>query len=272
MISTTLPLSNPDLQASYFEQGKGEPLLLVHGVGMQYAAWGPQIDAFAKTHRVIAVNMPGHGGSSPLPKGAQLEDFVDWLHDFILNLKCGPVNLAGHSMGALIAGGYVVSQPDLVRRVALLNGVYCREKSARDAVIARAAEITQGKINLEGPLSRWFGNSPKEQEVRKKTEHWLSQMNLQSYATAYDAFAKGDATYAHRLNEINCPALFLTADGDLNSTPEMAMAMAKATSRGKISIIKGHKHMANLTTPMDVNNAIATWLKEPEKHVSKESK
>ena len=59
MISKTLQLSNNRI-AHYLEQGEGEPLVLIHGVGMQAAAWYPQIEYFSKHYRVISVDMPGH--------------------------------------------------------------------------------------------------------------------------------------------------------------------------------------------------------------------
>ena len=59
MTLTTLRLSKSDQTVALRDQGVGAPLLLIHGVGMQSAAWWPQIDAFSKTHRVIAVDMAG---------------------------------------------------------------------------------------------------------------------------------------------------------------------------------------------------------------------
>lgn len=57
MMSKTLQLSNNRI-AHYFEQGEGEPLVLIHGVGMQAAAWYPQIEYFSKHYHVISVDMP----------------------------------------------------------------------------------------------------------------------------------------------------------------------------------------------------------------------
>ena len=54
---------------AYLETGEGEPLLLIHGVGLNAEAWGPQIDALSDTHRVIALDMPGHGGSARASAG-----------------------------------------------------------------------------------------------------------------------------------------------------------------------------------------------------------
>jgi len=176
MILTTLPLSHADQSVVYLECGSGEPLLFIHGVGMQHGAWQPQIDAFEKSHRVIAVNLPGHGGSTPLPVGSQLPDFVEWLQGFLLTLNCGAINIAGHSMGALIAGGYVATHPENVLRVAVLNGVYCRNEDARKAVFLRAKAISNGDIDLCGPISRWFGNSASDVAASIKTRLWLSQL------------------------------------------------------------------------------------------------
>lgn len=234
------------------------PVLLIHGVGMRAEAWGPQIDALSATHRVIAADMPGHGGSTPLPATARLPEFVAWAARVIETLGLGPVSLAGHSMGALVAGGLAVERPDLVRRVALLNAVHRRSPDARTAVLARADEIAQGQGSVEAPLDRWFG--PNQRAVRNTVAHWLHQMDAQGYATAYRAFAEGDATYADRLGGVTCPALLLTGEGDRNSSPQMSRDMAQAMRLGRAQVIAGHRHMVNLTAPHLVNDALRTWL------------
>ena len=261
----TLQLSNPDGTVVYRESGTGEPLILIHGVGMQADSWEAQIACLEQSHRVIALNMPGHGGSTPLAKTAMLEDFVAWLHRFVTVLDCGAFNLAGHSMGALIAGGYSASYPDNVRRVALLNGVYRRSPEARNAVIARVQAIMQGTIDIETPLDRWFDD--RHSAARAQAAQWLSEMDMENYAIAYNAFANGDETYADCWGNVICPALFLTGDGDPNSTPAMAQAMADATNNGSVYIIKGHRHMVNMTAPNGVNQALQKWLAEPEKTI-----
>jgi len=263
MMLTTLQLSEPFGKTAAYTAGEGDPVVLIHGVGMQSAAWGPQIDALAQTHRVIALDMPGHGGSDPLPSGAQLPDFVAWLHAVLMALDLGPVNLAGHSMGALVSGGYAASHPDMVKRVALLNGVYRRAEAASTAVIARAEEIGQGAFDLETPLTRWFGDSDTDKAACAQVSGWLSDVNIDGYATAYGAFARGDATYADRFGEITCPFLALTGDGDLNSSPEMSRAMADAVQNGRAVVIEGHRHMVNLTAPDLVNDILKDWLNTP---------
>lgn len=257
MTSRTLRLSDGST-VRLIEAGRGEPLLLIHGVGMRAEAWQPQIEALSRDFHVIAADMPGHGDSTPLPPDARLPDFVAWAARLVRALDLGPVNVAGHSMGALVASGLAVEHPDLVRRVALLNAVHRRSPVASAAVIARADEIARGEGTAEGPLTRWFG--PNQLVIRNKVEHWLKQIEPASYATAYRSFAEGDAIYADRLARITCPALVLTGEGDLNSSPQMSRDMADAIPLGRALVIAGHRHMVNMTAPYIVNDALRNWL------------
>jgi pimeloyl-ACP methyl ester carboxylesterase len=244
------------------EAGQGDPILLLHGVGMRAEVWEPQIAALAAAHRVIAADLPGHGGSDRLPGEPRLPDFVRWAVRVVEALGCGPVALAGHSMGALIAAGLAIEHPELVRRVALLNAVHRRSPAARASVMARAAEIAAGRANAEATLGRWFG--PDETPVRARVAEWLRQAEAAGYAAAYRAFAEGDDVYADRIGAIRCPLLALTATGDANSTPEMARAIAALAPRGRAEVIEGHGHMVALTAPEAVNAALLRWLAPEE--------
>ncbi|SMX42433.1 alpha/beta fold hydrolase [Octadecabacter ascidiaceicola] len=270
MTLTTLRLSKSGTTIAHSDHGAGEPVVLLHGVGMQSAAWGPQIDALQSDYRVLAVDLPGHGDSDPLPPTSALPAYVEWLDDVVSTFDLGPINLAGHSMGALIAAGYAVSFPEMTRRVALLNGVYRRDAAAHAAVVARAAEICHGKIDIETPLTRWFGTSATDVTARAKGSEWLNAVDPEAYGTAYSAFASGDRTYADKLSQIACPFLALTGDGDRNSTPEMSQAMAAQAQDGRAVVIEeGHRHMVNLTAPAQVNAQLIAWLKRPETRLEK---
>ncbi|WP_028219928.1 alpha/beta fold hydrolase [Paraburkholderia oxyphila] len=272
MTSRTLQLSNNRV-AHWLEQGSGEPLVLIHGVGMQASAWYPQIDDLSREFRVISVDMPGHGASDALDENADLQQFVQWASEFIEALHAGPVNLAGHSMGSLIAAGVAVTRPDLVKRVAVLNGVYRRTEEAREAVLQRAAELRSGTIDVQTPLRRWFNAEEAQQIAAQKVESWLQSVDLAGYATAYTAFARGDTVYADGWHSIACPALVLTGSDDPNSTPEMARQMAQAAHAGKAVVIENERHMVNLTAPEEVNRALRAWLQtEPQAQTLKSEK
>jgi pimeloyl-ACP methyl ester carboxylesterase len=259
-VMSTEPRQSLPHGASYVDVGEGEPVVLVHGVGLRLEAWAPQIEALATTHRVIAVDLPGHGESSPIDHGSGLGSFVDWMVDALDDLGLDSANIAGHSMGALIAGGCAVTAPERVERVALLNAVHRRDRAASSAVRARADEIAAGKVDPIAPLSRWFGDACQASEPYRLVKAWLADVDTEAYATAYGAFAEGDTLYADRWPQVACPALFLTGELDPNSTPQMSRDLASAAPHGEACIVAGHRHMVNMTAPDQVTTALQHWL------------
>lgn len=204
---------------AYLAEGEGAPLVLLHGVGLRAEAWTAQMAGLSAGHRVIALDMPGHGGSALLPEDARLPDFVAWCARTLDELGLDRVSLAGHSMGALIAGGMAVEHPDRLERVGLLCGVHRRTPEAAVAVQACAASLRAGTRDSTGPLARWFGTdtaAPAYGLVRA----WLDTVDGAGYATAYTAFATGDGLYADSWLDVRQPALFLTGALDTNSTPQ----------------------------------------------------
>ncbi len=265
MTSTTPRRSETRRGAAYVAAGEGEPVMLLHGVGLRLEAWAPQIASLAATHRAIAVDLPGHGASAPIDRGSGLTAFVDWFVAVLDDLGLDSVNVAGHSMGALIAGGCAVTVPARVRRVALLSAVHRRDREASSAVRARAAEIAAGNVDPIAPLSRWFGNECEASEPYSLVPYrlvkaWLAAVDIEAYATAYGAFAEGDVVYADRWPAVTCPALFLTGEHDPNSTPQMTLDLAAASPRGEACIIADHRHMVNMTAPDEVTAALRHWL------------
>ncbi len=246
--------------AAYVDAGEGEPMVFIHGVGLRLEAWAPQIESLAATHRVIAFDLPGHGASSPIGRGSGLAAFVDWFVAALDDLGLDSVNLAGHSMGALIAAGCAITEAERVRRVGLLSAVHRRDGAASSAVKARAAEIAAGNVDPIAPLSRWFGDECVASEPYRLVKEWLAAVDIEAYATAYGAFAEGDVLYADRWPGVTCPALFLTGEHDPNSTPKMSLDLAAAAPHGEACIIAEHRHMVNMTAPDEVTAALRHWL------------
>ena len=248
---------------SYVEKGQGEPLLLIHGVGLNADAWTPQVNALSDTHWVIALDMPGHGQSMPLPDGTSIADYAAQAIALLDALGIRKVNVVGHSMGGLVALALALDYPDRVLRVGVLNSVYERSPEARGAVEVRAAEIAVSGTcgDIEQPIRRWLGEieSPLHGQIRR----WLSTMNPAAYAAAYRNFATADRLFSGRLDKLGIPALFATGSDDPNSTPQMVQAMAAAAPRGKAAILPGQRHMMNLVDPDGTNRLIRDLLSQP---------
>ncbi|MNV34870.1 Alpha/beta hydrolase family protein [compost metagenome] len=86
-------------------------------------------------------------------------------------------------------------------------------------------------------------------------------MNAQGYARAYSLFATSDEVHASRLPQLAMPALFMTGEGDPNSSPAMSQAMAALAPRGQAQSVPGARHMMNLTDAEAVNARLLAFIR-----------
>jgi len=109
---------------AYVVQGRGEPVVLLHGFLHDYRVWSEQMDAFAVRHRVIAYSRRYRYPFAPPPEGADttLAADIEDLAALIKALKLGRVHLLGHSGGAHLAMLFTRKHPDLVRSMILGEG------------------------------------------------------------------------------------------------------------------------------------------------------
>lgn len=255
MTWTTRPRSKIG-SLSAITAGDGPLVVLIHGVGLRAEAWGAQIDALAKSYRVVAVDMPGHGQSAPLGPSAGLADFTD----SIVGCIDEPAIVIGHSFGAMIALDFAIRYPDQVKAVAALNAIFRRDGDAKAAVIARANGL-DGKTmaNPASTLQRWFGaaTSPESEAC----ETWLSAADPAGYRCAYGVFASEDGPRDQDLSMLGCPALFLTGRDEPNSTPAMSRKMAALVAGGRAEILGDAAHMLPMTHAHQVNTILGDFAK-----------
>ena len=88
------------MEMHHIRRGIGKPLLLVHGIGGSWRSWNTIIDTLAAEREVIAVDLPGHGETPPLPGENSIGTFADALTDFLARHELLGIDAVGSSMGA----------------------------------------------------------------------------------------------------------------------------------------------------------------------------
>lgn len=238
-------------RVAYLRAGHGPAVVLVHGVGLQKAVWSPQMDALEAGHDVVAMDMPGHGGSSLPPEAPRLSDYAEAVLALLDGLGIARAHVVGHSMGALVALEFALAHPDRVNGVVAVNAVFCRTSAQRAAIAARVDELDDGRNlpDCSGTLARWFG-SPVPAHLAAAADHTealLGDIDPIGYARTYRLFAQSDAEHGGRLAKLAVPALFVTGAEDPNSTPAMSEAMARLAPRGRLVVMPEVRHMLPLT-------------------------
>jgi 2-hydroxy-6-oxonona-2,4-dienedioate hydrolase len=111
------------MEIQYLEAGTGSPLLLLHGHEQSGTSWRWVIPALARTHRVLALSLPGTGDSDP-PVGdyAPGSDMVPFVAAFLDTLGVEPpLDVVGHSAGGAIALRLALADPDRIRTLTLVD-------------------------------------------------------------------------------------------------------------------------------------------------------
>jgi pimeloyl-ACP methyl ester carboxylesterase len=109
---------------NYVDIGEGDPAcVLLHGHGGRWQYWLETVPALAEHHRVIAVDLPGFGGSELLPKPARsMDDLAATIDEFAELLALGVIDVVGHSMGTLCGIEIAAAFATRVRRLVLAAG------------------------------------------------------------------------------------------------------------------------------------------------------
>lgn len=134
-------------------RGTGEPLVLFHGIGHRWQAWQPVMDQLAGYHEVIAVDLPGFGGS-PVPPGGMPRDMrgvVDGVAGLFAAEGLRRPHVAGNSLGGAIA--LELAAAGLVRSATAFSpaGFTTEAERRRALVVLRAMRAT---TYLPAPLLR----------------------------------------------------------------------------------------------------------------------
>ena len=120
----------------YLVAGEGDPLVLVHGLGGAAANWLALAPLLLPGRRLIVPELPGHGGSAPLPAAPSLSPYADRLGLLLEHEGAAAAAVVGHSLGGAVALRLALRRPELVSALVLAAaaGISSATRSARYAL------------------------------------------------------------------------------------------------------------------------------------------
>ncbi|HEX8664400.1 MAG TPA: alpha/beta fold hydrolase [Beijerinckiaceae bacterium] len=259
-------LSSPDGRFTYAVAGRaGAPVVFLHGIGGSAWAWAPQLAALAGEYRAVAWDMPGYGGSAPLPE-VSIAILAEALTDFLGQLGLERPVLVGHSIGGMIVQQLVAERPDAARAVVLAQtspAFGSRDGEwQRDFVAARLGPLDRGAIMASlaaGIVGDLVGDDP-DPEGRALAHACMAAVPEASYRAMVTALLGFDLRAA--LPRIAVPALVLAGGKDTNAPAPMMRRMAERIPGAAYVCLDGAGHLANLERPAAFNRALLAFLSE----------
>jgi len=253
------------LAMTYERFGTGPTIVFVHGyVGDGASTWSPQLSGLSDEFDVIALDLPGAGGSDDPPEDFGMEGFAEAVAGSVANLGVRSSHLVGLSFG----GATVIE--------------FCRRHQA---------EVTT--ITLVGAYAGWGGSLPPE-EVGRRLDQALELSQLDPPAlvdallpTMFAASAPPQvvAGYAESLarfhprglramaractadltdvlETIHLPALLVYGDDDTRAPAGVGSQLHRAIHGSELVQIPGAGHVCNVDAPEAFNSALRRFLRD----------
>ena len=242
---------------AYDQAGAGDPpLVFVHGLGCHRGFWTAQLTHFAASHRVLAVDLRGHGDSDAPRQRYTIAAFADDLAWMCAELDVARPVVVGHSLGGLVALELGASYPGQLRAAVLIDSVLLPSGERASTVDRLVAELRGDEPDraLRGYFSNLFGpyDSPATMawilaEAARTPPHVTSSVWEESMDSWDDAGA---------LAQAQVPLLYLDA-GTPNADLDRAVEL---NPRLVIGRTVGSGHFSPLEVPDQINALLERFL------------
>ena len=245
-----------DSQNTFYilDKKNDDPIVFIHGVGLNHKIWEPQINVFENTF--LAYDILGHG-KTPLDKeNLSFDDFSNQLINLIDELNIRKIHLVGFSIGSLIARNFASKYSDRLESLILLCSIFKGTEEQQQIVKDRFELAKKSKSLSKQALKRWFTDEylEKNPNTYKKISSILEQNCLENFLKIYELFVNNKDD--EKFEKIKTKTLIMTGEGDIGSTPEMSINLSKVINNSIVKIISKGKHLCSIECADDVNMAI----------------
>ncbi len=253
-----------DIEIYYEIHGRGDPLLLIHGLGSSCRDWELQVPRFSRDFQVITVDLRGHGRSSKPPGPYSIPMFGEDTARVLESLQLSPAHVVGISLGGMVAFQLALDFPGLIKKLVIVNSV-------PELVPRRIGDLLSywqrliiirlmGMEKMGQVLAERFFTDPDQEPLKEIFVRRWSENHKPSYRAALKA-AYGWSV-RERLGEIQAPTLVLGADDDYFPTPEKE-AYAALIPHAELMVIKDSRHALTAEKPAVFNQIVLDFLGSP---------
>jgi len=248
---------------AFDDQGEGPPVVLLHPFPFDRRYWAGNIPTLVSAgHRVIAIDAPGFGGSSPSLEALSISEIGDRLAVLLDQLDIERATILGLSMGGYVALAFAAKFADQLAAVVLAN-----TRAAPDSPpVRKGREQALGTIHergveayLDQSLPRLLApNAGPDLTARVRSLSETRSETLVSGILALRDRPDRSADFAR----IACPVLVVAGEVD-QITPSAEMrAMSGAVPHARFVELAGAGHLSSIETPAAFNQTVVDFLHE----------
>jgi 3-oxoadipate enol-lactonase len=253
-----------DIDVAWFEVGRGDPLILIHGLADDHRAWRHALPALMLRHRILMYDLRGHGGTSLGGPDGTLGQLGTDLASFMDATEVDVAHIAGFSLGGTIAMRMAIDHPARVRGLVLVATSSRVGRTAADWYRLRVEMVERDDPELRETLDRdaadVYAESASELPdgllIRRQ-----STADPRGYGNACAAMAALNAAPLDpELRRISAPTLIVASDLDRHCPPKAAEIIAAGIKGSRLEVIRGAGHPIPVEKPNELAGSINSFL------------
>jgi 3-oxoadipate enol-lactonase len=254
-----------DIEINYKEEGKGEPLLLVHGLNGEHLGWAPVMGDLARVWRTIAVDLRGHGESGKPKETYSIRAFAEDLHAFLREMHIPRAHVMGHSMGGAIAQELALGHPEAVASLVLV-ATFSRPAAGLRRTFERLLRILREKgyrFFLDEVISLAFTPAylaAHPGEIAKVKKRRLAINDGAAIARAARACLEVNLT--KRIGAIRAPTLVLCGWEDRFTPVALSEEIVQAIPGSTMKVMEGVGHSLFTENPRGFLEIVRPFLEK----------
>jgi 3-oxoadipate enol-lactonase/3-oxoadipate enol-lactonase/4-carboxymuconolactone decarboxylase len=249
----------------YDEDGRGEPVVLVHGLGgTGVDIWKHVIAPLAAEFRVISYDLRGSGRSEVTEGPYAVELLADDLGALLDALELGRVALMGHSLGGGIVLRYAATHPERVRAVVGVGAVVEPPEPAKAGLQARAEAVEAGGMAAVAETVATNGLAPSFREANPEEFQEFVSLLAANDPAGYAAQCRALVAMALTplLERVEAPALLVCGEVDQASPPAANRENAARLRDARLVEIPDCAHIIPWEKPEQLLAAALPFLRE----------
>lgn len=271
---------------SYLEQGSGDTVLFLHGNPTAAYLWRNVIPHVSDTHRAIAVDLIGMGHSGKPGIDYTFADHARYLDAFVQAMNLSEITLVGHDWGAALAWNFARHHPDMIVRLAFMEGVlppafpqesYEAMGDEMDGMFRSLQNMDEGykmimeaNMFVEGILpmmvDRTLGDAAKAEygvpyqtvESRLPTWMWPREVPIGGQPASSIQLMKDIQAF---MGETKMPVLLAYANPGVLIPPQAVPFYTGLISQLETAFIGQGLHFIQEDQPDAIGRAISDWLR-----------
>lgn len=243
----------------YLDRGEGPTLVLLHGMACCWQWWLECLPELTDRFRVIAVDLPGFGDSTPLASGSSIPHQAGAVTALLDSLGIDRVAVAGHSMGGLVATRIALDRPELVARLVLVDAGGVPMTERRLSAVLRVLRLAHRSFTRPAMLDLLVSSRAARRVLLRGAmadPDCLSDELAALVVPRLDApgFADAIAASARAVRTsdpaaITVPTGLIWGEKDLFAPVHTAEDMLRALPDGRLDVLPGVGHSPMVEAP-----------------------